>query len=81
VPQASIRGEESEQIELLNIRPETPEEYALSRPDGLREAILVVTAFLLFYCSLMTPNVFSPGYWAAGCFSCLRAYGVFTPPT
>ncbi|XPE42283.1 IgaA/UmoB family intracellular growth attenuator [Shigella flexneri] len=29
--QASIRGEESEQIELLNIRPETHEEYALSR--------------------------------------------------
>ncbi len=47
--QASIRGEESEQIELLSIRQETAEEYALSRPDGLREAIFIVTSFLLFY--------------------------------
>ena len=62
--QASIRGEESEQIELLNIRPETPEEHALSRPDGLREAILAVAAFLLFYCSLIAPDVFSP--WLLG---------------
>jgi hypothetical protein len=47
--QASIRGEETEQIELLNIRQETHEEYALSRPDGIREAILIVAAFLLFF--------------------------------
>ena len=44
--QASIRGEESEQIELLNIRQETHEEHALSRPDGLREALLIAAAFL-----------------------------------
>ena len=46
--QASIRGEETEQIELLNIRQETHEEHALSRPDGIREAVLIVAAFLLF---------------------------------
>ncbi|WP_163360194.1 IgaA/UmoB family intracellular growth attenuator, partial [Enterobacter hormaechei] len=38
--QASIRGEESEQVELLNIRQETQEEHALSRPDSLREGIM-----------------------------------------
>ena len=81
VPQASIRGEESEQIELLNIRPETPEEYALSRPDGLREAILVVTAFLLFYCSLMTPNVFSPWLLGGGLLLLLAGiWGIYAPP-
>ena len=47
--QASIRGEESEQIELLNIRKETHEEYALSRPRGLREALLIVASFLMFF--------------------------------
>lgn len=45
--QASIRGEESEQIELLNIRQETHEEYALSRPAGLREALLIVASFFV----------------------------------
>lgn len=62
--QASIRGEETEQIELLNIRQETHEEHALSRPDGIREAILIVAAFLLFFLCLMTPDVFAP--WLAG---------------
>jgi hypothetical protein len=47
--QASIRGEETEQIELLNIRQETHEEHALSRPDGMREAMLIVASFLLFF--------------------------------
>ncbi len=46
---SAIRGEETEQIELLNIRRETQEEFALSRPDGMREALLVSTAFLLFF--------------------------------
>lgn len=62
--QASIRGEESEQVELLNIRQETAEEHALSRPDGLREAVLIVAAFLLFYFSLISPYVFTP--WLLG---------------
>ncbi len=42
------RGRE-EQIELLNIRKETHEEYALSRPRGLREALLIVASFLMFF--------------------------------
>ncbi|MEN1932599.1 IgaA/UmoB family intracellular growth attenuator [Escherichia coli] len=57
-------GEESEQIELLNIRKETHEEYALSRPRGLREALLIVASFLMFFFCLITPDVFVP--WLAG---------------
>ncbi|XPE67470.1 IgaA/UmoB family intracellular growth attenuator [Shigella flexneri] len=62
--QASIRGEESEQIELLKIRKETHEEYALSRPRGLREALLIVASFLMFFFCPITPDVFVP--WLAG---------------
>ena len=80
--QASIRGEESEQIELLNIRQETHEEYALSRPDGLREALLIVGSFLLFFCALMVPEVFLP--WVTGGAVLLLAFGLwglFAPPS
>ncbi|MBV8043582.1 intracellular growth attenuator family protein [Pluralibacter sp.] len=80
--QASIRGEESEQIELLNIRQETHEEYALGRPDGLREALLVVGAFVLFYCGLIAPDVFAP--WLVGGATLLLAaglWGLFAPPS
>ncbi len=61
--QASIRGG-SEQIELLNIRKETHEEYALSRPRGLREALLIVALLpdVLFLPDY--PDVFVP--WLAG---------------
>ena len=79
--QASIRGEETEQIELLNIRQETHEEHALSRPDGIREAILIVAAFLLFFLCLMTPDVFAP--WLAGGAVLLIAaglWGLFASP-
>ncbi|MBM3073808.1 intracellular growth attenuator family protein [Enterobacter sp. RHBSTW-00994] len=79
--QASIRGEETEQIELLNIRQETHEEYALSRPDGIREAVLIVAAFLLFFFCLLTPDVFVP--WLAGGAVLLMAaglWGLFAPP-
>ncbi|ANG94536.1 intracellular growth attenuator family protein [Enterobacteriaceae bacterium 155047] len=79
--QASIRGEETEQIELLNIRQETHEEYALSRPDGIREAVLIVASFLLFLCCLITPDVFVP--WLAGGGVLLLAaglWGLFAPP-
>ncbi|MBZ0060501.1 intracellular growth attenuator family protein [Leclercia barmai] len=79
--QASIRGEETEQIELLNIRQETHEEYALSRPDGIREALLIVAAFLLFFFCLMSPDVFAP--WLAGGGVLLLAaglWGLFAPP-
>lgn len=79
--QASIRGEETEQIELLNIRQETHEEYALSRPDGIREALLIVAAFLLFFFCLLSPDVFVP--WLAGGGVLLLAaglWGLFAPP-
>ncbi|MGR5942917.1 intracellular growth attenuator family protein [Enterobacter sp. C4G1] len=79
--QASIRGEETEQIELLNIRQETHEEFALNRPDGIREAVLIVASFLLFFICLLTPDVFAP--WLAGSAVLLLAaglWGLFAPP-
>ncbi|EPA9096561.1 intracellular growth attenuator family protein [Enterobacter hormaechei] len=79
--QASIRGEETEQIELLNIRQETHEEYVLSRPDGIREAVLIVASFLLFFICLLTPDVFVP-WLAGGAVLLLTAglWGIFAPP-
>ncbi|WP_447514713.1 IgaA/UmoB family intracellular growth attenuator, partial [Enterobacter cloacae] len=76
-----IRGEESEQIELLNIRKETHEEYALSRPRGLREALLIVASFLMFLFCLITPDVFVP-WLAGGALLLLGAglWGLFAPP-
>lgn len=79
--QASIRGEESEQIELLNIRQETPEEAALSRPDGLREAILMSVAFVMLFLCLVCPSVVLP--WLLGGAVMLLAaslWGLFAPP-
>ncbi|EFG1226509.1 intracellular growth attenuator protein IgaA [Escherichia albertii] len=79
--QASIRGEESEQIELLHIRQETHEEHELSRPHGLREALLIVASFLMFFFCLVTPDVFVP--WLAGGALLLLAaglWGIFAPP-
>ncbi len=79
--QASIRGEESEQVELLNIRQETAEEHALSRPDGLREAVLIVAAFLLFYFSLISPYVFTPWLLGGGLLLLLAGlWGIYAPP-
>ncbi|KAB8312377.1 intracellular growth attenuator family protein [Erwinia endophytica] len=59
-PQASIRKEESENIELLSVRKETVEEYALSRPDGTRETCAIGVAFLLLFFSLTGPVVLMP---------------------
>ncbi len=64
-----------EQIELLNIRQETHEEYALSRPAGLREALLIVASFLLFFFCLITPDVFVP--WMIGGAILLLAAGLW----
>lgn len=79
--QASIRGEESEQIELLNIRQETREEHTLNRPDGLREALLMVVAFLLLFFCLITPAVFVP-WLALAAILMLAAglWGIYAPP-
>ncbi|WP_414165758.1 intracellular growth attenuator family protein [Superficieibacter sp. BNK-5] len=79
--ETSIRGEESEQIELLNIRQQTREEYALSRPDGLREALLIVASFLFMFFCLIAPDVFLP--WLTGGAILLLAaglWGLFAPP-
>lgn len=63
---ASIRKAESEQIELLSVRKESPEEYALSRPEGTREALIMGTALLLFFFSLVSPLLLMPWLVTAG---------------
>ena len=78
--QASIRGEESEQVELRQIRRETPEEHALNRPDGLREAILIVASFLFFYFSLIGPAVFTPAGRRRFVAARRRTVGIYAPP-
>lgn len=57
---ASIRKAESEHVELLNVRKESPEEYALSRPEGTREALFIGMALLLFFLSLVSPLILAP---------------------
>lgn len=57
---ASIRKEESENVELLSVRKETPEEFTLSRPDGTREAIAIGIALLLLFVSLLGPLMLMP---------------------
>lgn len=52
---ASIRKAETESVELLKVRKETPEEFRLSRPDGTREAVIISLALLLFFFSLLVP--------------------------
>ncbi|MTD29142.1 intracellular growth attenuator family protein [Erwinia sorbitola] len=63
---ASIRKEEGENVELLRVRKESLEEYALSRPDGTREALLISTGMLLFFLSLVGPLVLMPWLVIAG---------------
>lgn len=63
---ASIRKEEGENIELLGVRKESGEEYALSRPDGMREAVAICIAMLLFFISLGGPIVLMPWLILAG---------------
>ncbi|CNH65959.1 intracellular growth attenuator family protein [Yersinia pekkanenii] len=57
---ASIRKEDSEHIELLNIRKETPEEYALHGSNGLKEAGAICLALLLLFFALTGPTVTLP---------------------
>ncbi|MFD1800798.1 intracellular growth attenuator family protein [Mixta tenebrionis] len=57
---ASIRQEQSENIELLQVRKETPEEHCLSRSDGTREATVICIGLLLLFVSLVTPLIFMP---------------------
>ncbi|AJI96030.1 intracellular growth attenuator IgaA family protein [Yersinia ruckeri] len=57
---ASIRKEDSEHIELVNIRKETPEEHALYGPNGLTQAATICVALLLLFLSLISPAVVLP---------------------
>lgn len=79
--QASFSGEETEQVELLYTRRETREEYALRRPQGIREAILMSSAFFLLFASLAGPEWLLP--WLPGV-SCillaLAAWGIYGFP-
>lgn len=78
---SAIRGEESEQVDLREVRQETQEEYALSHADGLREAFLIVAAFVLGFICLITPVFIVP--WLASVALILLAIGcwlVLAPP-
>ncbi|MGL6018940.1 MAG: intracellular growth attenuator family protein [Gibbsiella quercinecans] len=57
---ASIRKEESEHVELVNIRKETPEEHQLNRPNGIKEAGIISAALLLLFFSLISPVLVIP---------------------
>lgn len=65
---------------MRQIRRETPEEHALNRPDGLREAILIVASFLFFYFSLIGPAVFTPGWSPQVCCCSPPDCGIYAPP-
>ncbi|WP_145490264.1 intracellular growth attenuator family protein [Yersinia aleksiciae] len=57
---ASIRKADSEHIELLSIRKETAEEYALHGANDLKEAIAICLALLLLFFALIGPAVTLP---------------------
>ncbi|OJT38217.1 intracellular growth attenuator family protein [Serratia plymuthica] len=57
---ASIRKEESEHVELVNIRKETPEEHTLNRPNGMKEAGIISAALLVLFFSLISPVLVIP---------------------
>ncbi|WP_413731733.1 IgaA/UmoB family intracellular growth attenuator [Sodalis sp. RH20] len=73
VPNSSMREQETEQVELLNIRKETPEEYALSRPKGIYEAALLSVALLLLFVSLLAPVLAVP--WLVAVAGVLMGWG------
>lgn len=73
VPNSSMREQETEQVELLNIRKETPQEYAVTRPSGMREAALLSLALLLLFLSLLAPVMAVP--WLAAIALLLVVWG------
>ncbi|HEY0210333.1 IgaA/UmoB family intracellular growth attenuator [Acerihabitans sp.] len=75
VPNSSMREQETEQVELLNIRKETPEEYALGRPRGIYEAGLLSVALLLLFTSLLAPVLAVP--WLVAVAGVLIAWGAW----
>ncbi|MDX5630773.1 MULTISPECIES: intracellular growth attenuator family protein [unclassified Brenneria] len=60
MPNASIRHEENEHVELVNIRKETREEHALHRAKGLKEAGVLCLSFLLLFISINSPIALLP---------------------
>lgn len=60
VPNSSIREQENEQVELLNIRKETPQEQAVNRSTGIRDAAMISAALILLFMSLLAPVVAVP---------------------
>ena len=81
MPNSSMREQENEQVELLNIRKETPQEHALNRPAGLREAGMVSVALLLLFTSLLAPVVAVPWLVAIACLLILSGiWLLFRPP-
>ncbi|MBP2153737.1 intracellular growth attenuator family protein [Erwinia rhapontici] len=79
---ASIRKEEGENVELLSVRKESLEEYALSKPDGTREALLISTGLLLFFISLVGPVVLMPWLILAGiCMILFSIWMLYRRPT
>lgn len=61
---AFIRREESEPIELLVTRQETPEEHALHASRQLPEAVLMCIAFFILFLSVQAPVALMP--WLVG---------------
>lgn len=61
---SSIRQDESEHVELVRVRKETPAEYRLSQPIGISEAGAISAALLLLFFSLLTPIALVP--WLIG---------------
>ncbi|TPG58785.1 intracellular growth attenuator family protein [Ewingella americana] len=57
---ASIRHEESEHIQLVKVRYETREEHALTRSNGVREALAISAVMLLLFITLVGPAVILP---------------------
>lgn len=78
---AFIHVEQSEQLELLGVRKETPQEHALNNPRQLREAILICIAFFIVFLSLISPVMLLP--WLLGCACVLiiaALWSIFSPP-
>lgn len=57
---AHIHQHENEYIELVDIRQETPEEHAINHPNGIKEAVIISTALLLLFFSLISPIAVTP---------------------
>ncbi|WP_430614629.1 IgaA/UmoB family intracellular growth attenuator [Acinetobacter baumannii] len=65
--QASIRGEESEQVELRDPSPGNAMKNMRSEPPGgMREALLIVASFLFFYLPDYPQRLFH-GWWPRCC--------------